>query len=108
MKKIVQLQAPFERLKSYNDISPEVALRKAIILQAVKDATSSSKSKEDNNSKIIAREWIFGDNPDFDTICNEAFLDPGYIKNISSKFIKLFNGEEEYKKIKKEFFSSDE
>jgi hypothetical protein len=62
MVKIVQLQAPFERLKMYNDI-PEVALQKAIILQAIKDATSSSKSQRDIENKLIAREWIYCNDP---------------------------------------------
>jgi len=63
MVKIIQLQAPFERLKIYNDISPEVTLRKAIILQAIKDATSSSKSQRDIENKLIAREWIYCNDP---------------------------------------------
>jgi hypothetical protein len=96
MVKIIQLQAPFERLKIYNDISPEVTLRKAIILQAIKDATSSSKSKADKENKIIAREWIYGDDPYFVTICEEAGYEPNYVRSIATEFIKLLNGQEEF------------
>jgi hypothetical protein len=106
MVKIVQLQAPFERLKIYNDISPEVALRKAIILQAIKDATSSSKSKIDKENKIIAREWLYGNDPYFVTICEEAGYEPSYVRSIASEFIKLLNGEEDFKNFIKEFKES--
>ena len=98
MVKIVQLQAPFERLKIYNDI-PEVALQKAIILQAIKDATSSSKSQRDIENKVIAREWIYCDDPDFVTVCEKAGYEPSYIRSIAGQFIQLLNGEYEFQKF---------
>ena len=102
MVKIIQLQAPFERLKIYNHI-PEIALRKSIILQAIKDATSSSKSKTDIENKTIAREWIYSNDPDFLEICGEAGYEPNYVRSIASEFIKLFNGEEEFRLLMENF-----
>ena len=106
MTKIIQLQSPFERLKEYNDASPEKTLHKAIILQLIKDATSSSKSKQDQVNKNISREWIFINNPDFVIICQEAGYEPYYIRKLACKFIKLFNGDQEFEDMI-EFFKSN-
>ena len=45
MTDIMKLQAPFDRLRSYG-INPDVALRKAIILQAIVDIMSINQSSK--------------------------------------------------------------
>ena len=57
MHNVTKLQAPFERLKKY-DISPDIALRKAIIMQAIFDATSTSKDRKAIKAKYEAQAEI--------------------------------------------------
>lgn len=92
MAKMLKLQAPFERLKMFNEDSADIALRKAIVLQAVKDTISTSKVKEEIRAKFEARAWIFGNDPNFIKICHEVGYEPSYIKSITKKFIKLSEG----------------
>lgn len=42
---VIRLTTPFERIKLYN-VSPDVALRRAIITQAIIDATNTSPKRE--------------------------------------------------------------
>lgn len=42
---VIKLTTPFERIKFYNPI-PDIALRSAIIMQAIIDATNTSTKKE--------------------------------------------------------------
>ncbi|MCF8462588.1 MAG: hypothetical protein K9G11_01595 [Rickettsiaceae bacterium] len=85
---VIKLQAPFERLKSIND-NPEISLRKAIILQAIIDASSCSEKRQEKKIAQEARDWLFGDSEHFKQLCSEANLADSYVVNIATKMIKL-------------------
>ena len=95
---VIKLQSPFERLKFIND-NPEISLRKAIILQAIIDASSCSGKQQDIKIAQEARDWLFYDSEYFKQLCNEAELAPNYVANIAAQMIKL--QEKKFIKIKK-------
>jgi hypothetical protein len=88
MTNVMKFQAPFERLKLYN-ASPDIVLRKAIIMQAVIDATNISDSKEAKKLEIEAKAWIFGNDEIFKTICIEAGIEASFIVKITKEIIKI-------------------
>lgn len=57
----------------------EIALWKAVILQALVDLQSNSKKKIANTYRIKALMWFNLKNEDFITTCNYAGLDPKYV-----------------------------
>jgi len=85
---VIKLAAPFERIKSLNPF-PDIALRCAIIMQAIIDSTNTSSKKEARKAEYAAKEWIFVDNEDFTTICLEAGLEPYTIRRATKDLIKL-------------------
>ncbi len=78
MSNVIKLNAPFERIRFAN-IKPEGKLRKAIILQAMVDATSISTNPSDRKISDDAIEWIFGKSENFIIMCEEAGVEPDYI-----------------------------
>ena len=74
--------------------SGEIALWKAVILQAAVDLKSNSKKKIANTYRIKALMWFSLKNKDFLQVCNWAGLDPLYvyekIKPIKEKVIQFF------------------
>ena len=50
MYSVLKFQAPFERIKNYND-SPEVSLNKAIIIQAIIDASYNNPEQINKDAK---------------------------------------------------------
>lgn len=57
----------------------EIALWKAVILQAMVDLQSNSRKKIANTYRIKALMWFNLKNKDFLTVCNYAGLDPKYV-----------------------------
>lgn len=57
----------------------EIALWKAVILQAMVDLQSNSKKKIANTYRIKSLMWFNLKNEDFLTVCNYAGLDPKYV-----------------------------
>lgn len=87
MSNVIKFQSPFERLKSYNS-SPEINLRKAIIMQAVIDATNTSDAPEAKKLELEAKQWLFYDDY-FKELCLEAGMDPSFIIKIAKELIRL-------------------
>jgi len=85
---VIKLQAPFERLKKYTD-NPEIALRKAIILQAIIDASNSSNQTYAKKIEQEAKNWIFGESDFFYKICYEAELEPQNVIKITREVIEM-------------------
>ncbi|MFN5351136.1 MAG: hypothetical protein ACK5BE_00765 [Alphaproteobacteria bacterium] len=67
--------------------SPETALWRAVITQALMDAGSSSKKQEMNYSRYHAKSWLQGDSKDFELVCDLAGLNPYYVSKNSKKAI---------------------
>lgn len=86
--------------KSESSSTPEKLLFLAVILQALLDATKPKEKKESETS-IVARDqaqaWFFATVgvccTNFETVCENAGLEPGYVRSFAYKVIK-------YKQIK--------
>ncbi|WP_316354121.1 hypothetical protein [Candidatus Trichorickettsia mobilis] len=88
MSNVIKSQAPFERLKSY-EASPDISLRKAIITQAIIDATNTSNLREAKKLEMEAKAWIFGGSEYFQELCIEAGIEPSFVIKLAKKIIKL-------------------
>lgn len=88
MYNVMKFQAPFERLKDYN-LSPEVILYKAIITQAIIDATNISPSPKARFLEKEAKSWIFGKGDYFQKICYIAGIEPDFVVKITQEAIRL-------------------
>lgn len=68
----------------------EIALWKAVILQALVDLQSNSRKKIANTYRIKALMWFNLKNEEFITVCNYAGLDPQYVYE-KSRIVKENN-----------------
>ena len=92
-KKNTQLQTPFEKI-ILSSSSPFIALRKAIIVQAIVDAINDcGLNTKRKKRKYEALRWIFGENKTFINTCIEGSLEPNFVfsykQTIDSKDIRL-------------------
>ncbi len=92
----IKFPAPFERLKSYI-ASPDVALRKAIITQAVIDATNLSELPSAKKFALEAQAWIFGREESFISTCMEGGIEPSFVVKITKGLIKLHKHQSRFK-----------
>lgn len=53
---------------------------RAVITQALMDAASNSKKRENLKAKREAKNWLLGESEDFLDICCLADLNPDYVK----------------------------
>ena len=60
----------------------ELALWRAVILQALEDAVSNSNRARDRHIKTDARYWLEGTHPDFVTVCDLAGYHPPEIRRL--------------------------
>jgi hypothetical protein len=88
MYSVIKFQSPFERLKQYNS-SSEIILYKAIITQAIIDATNISETPKARVIERDAKAWIFGNSDHFQKICYMAEIEPGFVVKITKEAIKL-------------------
>ena len=88
MYSVIKFQAPFERLKEYNS-SSEIILYKAIVTQAVIDATNISDLPRARAIEKDAKKWIFGNGDYFQKICYIAGIEPDFVMRITKEAIKL-------------------
>jgi hypothetical protein len=89
MTNVIKFQAPFERIKHFNEGRPDVGLRIAIIIQAIIDASNSSSSPQAKKLEIEAKEWLFGNSEGFQKTCYEANLEPDFVVRNAKDIIKL-------------------
>lgn len=88
MYHVMKFQAPFERLKEYSP-SPEIILYKAIITQAIIDATNISDGPRAKIIEQDAKKWIFSNSEYFQKICHIAGIEPSFVIKITKEAIKL-------------------
>ena len=70
---------------NFENTNPEIALWKAVILQAFIDLQSNSKKKVIQAYKIKALQWINLNNKNFIEVCRMANLDPYYVWSQAQK-----------------------
>ncbi len=58
----------------------EPGLWRAVITQALMDAASHSRKSETKRTRNAAMEWLLGHSPDFEVVCDNAGLDPDYVR----------------------------
>jgi len=88
MTNVIKLNTPFERIKLCDSL-PEINLRKAIITQAIIDATNISDAKQFKQIEIDAKNWIFGNSKSFKETCQEMGIEVDFVKHITRELIKL-------------------
>lgn len=88
MSNVIKFQAPFERIKQYNSC-PDVNLRKAIITQAIIDASNTAKDIASKKIEKEAKNWLFKKNYTFYDTCMEAGMDPCFVRKIAKSIINL-------------------
>lgn len=70
------------------NVSQNISLWKAVILQSLIDLASNSKKKIAQSYRFKALKWFSPDNKDFLRVCSLADLDPMYVLD-KVKAIKL-------------------
>ncbi len=100
-----KFDAPFEKLKYYESNRPDMILRKAIILQAVLDATNQeANSKKDRKIAIEAKDWIFEKGEYFQNICLEAEIAPESVISLAKHAIKFTSYAKKLRKLHRRSF----
>lgn len=66
---------------AYDHVKAEKALWAAVITQALMDAGSESRKPEARHEKAKAIRWLLGNSEDFITVCQNAELDPQYVRS---------------------------
>ena len=70
----------FQRsIGSFADHEP--GLWRAVITQALMDAASQSRKSEATRIRSDALEWLLSDTSDFTVVCDNAGLDPDYVRS---------------------------
>lgn len=58
----------------------EPGLWRAVITQALMDAASQSRKSDARRSRTDALTWLLSNDSDFETVCDNAGLDPDYVR----------------------------
>ncbi len=68
--------SPYEEVNDYNPTAAEQALWRAVVVQALMDASSMSKKAEMQQYRREAQVWLRGNSENFLTVCHYAGFDP--------------------------------
>lgn len=88
MYSVIKFQSPFERIKLYSS-SPEVSLHKAIIIQAIIDASNISNDMEQRKLEVEAKTWLFGNSDDFKEVCDIANISSLEVRRVAKEAISM-------------------
>lgn len=69
-----------KRLSNKSFADHEAGLWRAVITQALMDAASQSRKSEARRTREDAIRWLMSDTSDFETVCDNAGLDPDYVR----------------------------
>ena len=64
---------------SFSDHEP--GLWRAVITQALMDAATASRKAEARRIRADAISWLLSPSDDFDAVCDNAGLDPDYVRS---------------------------
>lgn len=77
------ITSPFHSQTPHRDsgfADHEASLWRAVITQALMDAASRSRKPEAIRQRHEALEWLLGITRDFEIVCDNAGLDPDYVR----------------------------
>jgi hypothetical protein len=69
----------------YNHSAEEQAVWRAVIVQALMDASSNSAKKENIQAKEEALIWLRGKSRDFLTVCHYAGFEPEFVREMAKE-----------------------
>lgn len=73
---------------SYNPVQHEQAMWRAVIVQSLMDAASTSKKPELMVWRREAEVWLRGNTSDFYTVCYHAGLEPDFVREMAATALK--------------------
>jgi hypothetical protein len=82
------MEEPLEGVGSLNHSRREQAMWRAVITQALMDASSQSAKSEALYEKSQALCWLTGYSEDFKTVCDYAGLSPAYVRRSAIAALK--------------------
>lgn len=77
-----------EDVGGYNPVQHEQAMWRAVIVQSLMDAASTSKKPELLVWKREAEVWLRGNTSDFYTVCYYAGLEPDFVREMAATALK--------------------
>jgi hypothetical protein len=72
----------------YNSVACEQAAWRAVIVQALMDASSNSRKKENIQWKEEALVWLRGNTRDFLTVCHYAGFEPEFVRDMAKRALE--------------------
>lgn len=66
----------------------ELGMWRAVIAQALMDASSNSRKSRAKLLKVTALRWLKGDSKDFQDVCILAEMDESYVRAASKRALK--------------------
>ncbi len=69
----------------HNPTASQQSIWRAVIVQALMDASSNSKKTENLQSKREALIWLRGNSKDFLTVCDYAGFEPSFVRDMCKK-----------------------
>lgn len=75
-----QFPRQLENTSLHSFADHESGLWRAVITQALMDAASNSRKSDAMRSRKDALSWLLGNTPDFEVVCDNAGLDPDYVR----------------------------
>jgi hypothetical protein len=82
-----QSGSAFQDFETADEIPPEQALWRAVIAQALMDATTTSRKSEQQYHRNQAINWLTSNGQDFVTVCQQAGVDPVYVRERAKEAI---------------------
>lgn len=74
--------APFHTTRSHGSFADqEPSLWRAVITQALMDAATASAKPDARRVRSDAVQWLLGNSEDFEYVCDNAGLDPDYVRS---------------------------
>ena len=75
-------------IEPHNPAAKEQSVWRAVIVQALMDASSNSEKTENLQSKHDALIWLRGNSKDFLTVCDYAGFEPSFVKEMCRKALE--------------------
>lgn len=74
--------------EAHNPTATHQSIWRAVIVQALMDASTNSKKSENLQSKQDALIWLRGNSKDFLTVCDYAGFEPSFVRDMCKKALE--------------------